>query len=219
MSLREHDGEPVRGLPEPLPAGEHLLWQGAPDRAATRRHVFHLRMAALYFGAMLTWQVAAAVGEGGLTAPALLSTAGFGLLTAMALGLIALLAWLVSRTTVYTITSKRVVMRIGIALSMTANIPFRLVDGAAVKRHADGTGDLLLRLAPEARLSYIVLWPHAKPWSFARPAPMLRAVPDAERVAQILARALAAAAELPVPAMLPEADGDPAREPRASAAA
>ena len=26
----EHDYEPVRGLPGPLPAGEQLIWQGSP---------------------------------------------------------------------------------------------------------------------------------------------------------------------------------------------
>ena len=26
----EHDSEPLKGLPEALPAGEQVLWQGAP---------------------------------------------------------------------------------------------------------------------------------------------------------------------------------------------
>ena len=27
----EHEFEPVHGLPEKLPAGEKILWQGSPD--------------------------------------------------------------------------------------------------------------------------------------------------------------------------------------------
>ena len=38
-----------------------------------------------------------------------------------------MLAWLTSRNTVYTITNKRVVMRIGIVLSVTFNLPLRVI--------------------------------------------------------------------------------------------
>ncbi|MGA2129178.1 MAG: PH domain-containing protein, partial [Xanthobacteraceae bacterium] len=41
----------------------------------------------------------------------------------------------------------------------------------------------------------LVLWPHVRPWHVARPQPMLRAVPDALRVAETLARAMVLAAE------------------------
>jgi hypothetical protein len=39
----------------------------------------------------------------------------------------------------------------------------------------------------------LVLWPHARPWYFSPPQPMLRAIPDAAKVAGILASALNAA--------------------------
>ena len=37
----EHDDEPQNGLPEALPAGERLLWQGSPDWRVLARHGFH----------------------------------------------------------------------------------------------------------------------------------------------------------------------------------
>jgi hypothetical protein len=44
-------------------------------------------------------------------------------------------------------------------------------------------------------MAYSNLWPHVRPWRLANPEPMLRSIPEAERVAQILSNALVA--ELP----------------------
>jgi hypothetical protein len=40
-------------------------------------------------------------------------------------------------------------------------------------------------------MSYFVLWPHAKPWRMGHVEPMLRCIPNAQAVGQILGRALA----------------------------
>jgi hypothetical protein len=94
-------------------------------------------------------------------------------------------------------------MRFGIALSMTVNLPYTLVASAAAKLHADGSGDLSLALLKPHRVSYIFFWPHARPWHLLRPQPTLRGIADAGAVAQILGRALAGAASVPVQAMTP----------------
>ena len=65
----------------------------------------------------------------------------------------------------------------------------------------DGTGDIALQLGKGDRVAYLILWPHARPWRLAKAEPMLRAIPHADRVAQVLARALAAAADAPAPAL------------------
>ena len=49
----EHELEPQFGLPEPLPQGERILWQGSPDFAALARSAFHVRMLAVYFLVLL----------------------------------------------------------------------------------------------------------------------------------------------------------------------
>ena len=49
----EHEFEAAPGLPEPLPAGERILWQGAPDWRALAVHVFHVRKLAAYFAGIL----------------------------------------------------------------------------------------------------------------------------------------------------------------------
>ena len=53
----------------------------------------------------------------------------------------------------------------------------------------DETGDLPATLSKGYRLAFLVLWPHARPWRVARPEPMLRCVPQAEQVAELLTRA------------------------------
>ena len=44
----EHEFEAAYGLPEPLPKGESILWQGAPDLADLAVRVFHLKKIAVY---------------------------------------------------------------------------------------------------------------------------------------------------------------------------
>jgi len=194
--VSEFEHEPIRGLPAHLPAGERILWQGSPAWRRLAVDAFHIRAVALYFALMLAWRGASLVAEGASAGAIAIALLWLLPLVAAGLGLLALLAWLAGRTTVYTITSRRLVMRIGVALPMTLNIPFRLVSGAALRAFPDGTGNLPITIAGRNRIAYLILWPHARPWHLARPQPMLRAVPDAQRVARILGDALAATASL-----------------------
>lgn len=192
----EHEFEPQHGLPERLPANERILWQGSPDVATLAIDAFHIRAVALYFAVMLAWGAAAAWSEGGAMA-ALSSLIGPGLLSATALALLGTLAWLTARTAVYTITDKRVVMRIGVVLTLTFNLPLRVITSAAVRRRRHGHGDLVLALSGTDHIPYLHLWPHARPWRLSRTEPMLRALPQVQAVADVLARALADAHGLP----------------------
>jgi hypothetical protein len=175
-----------------LPAGEVVLWQGAPSFRSLVRRALHLRTLGIYFAALVAWNGVAA-----FQAQPSAAAVGLTALRAMAvslavLGFVTLVGWLVARTTRYTITSRRVLMRIGVALPMTLNIPFAIVGGAGLKVHADGTGDIPLALTGSGRAAYLHLWPHARPWRLGKPEPMLRCVPEAARVATILGHALQA---------------------------
>ncbi|MFC7690375.1 hypothetical protein ACFQY5_13045 [Paeniroseomonas aquatica] len=66
--MREHENEPIWGLPEQLPAGERILWQGRPDWRALTRRALHLPLLAGYFALLLATHAVAALLEG--TAPA-----------------------------------------------------------------------------------------------------------------------------------------------------
>lgn len=204
--------EPIRGLPEPLPPGERILWQGSPDWRALAVRALHVRKVAAYFGLLAAASVAGSVVIDGKALPAALgSAAGLALPALAALGLLGLYAFLAAGATVYTITDRRVVMRFGVALPLTVNIPFKIVGSAGLKLDRDGTGDIPLALTGRGKIAYLALWPHARPWRVSRPEPMLRAVPDAARVGRLLAGALAAAAgRAPAITVEPEATPEPA---------
>jgi Bacterial PH domain len=185
----EHEFEPQYGLPERLPAGENILWQGAPDPKVLAIRVFHLRKLAIYFALMLAWRAGTALSSGGSLVEALVSIQLLAPLALAGLASIALLAWLTARTTAYTLTDKRVVMRIGIVLTVTFNLPLRTIAAAGLSRKENGFGDITLALAGEDRIAWLHLWPHVRPWRLTKPEPMLRAVPDAQSVAALLAKA------------------------------
>jgi hypothetical protein len=180
-------------LPEPLPAGEEVVWQGKPEWRALALHVFHARKVAIYFGILAVWRVTFAVAEGDAAASAAISTLWLLLLGCAAVGVLTLMAWLTSRTTTYTITSRRLLIQFGVALPMTLNIPFRVIGAAALRTYADGTGDIPVSITGGDRIAYLVLWPHVRPWRAARAEPMLRAVAGAKQVADLLAGALGVA--------------------------
>lgn len=191
MAHDEFEIEPVRGLPERLPEGERILWQGAPRTWDLARAAMSVHWVIGYFAVLAAWRGLAVGMELG---PA----AGFGAasfyaaLGAAAVAIILLCALVMARTTVYTITSERVVMRIGAALTVTLNLPFRWIDRADLALARNGTGSIHLSLKGDTRISYLVCWPHVRPWKIARTQPTLRAIPDARRVAGILGAAASA---------------------------
>jgi len=219
MSQDDFAFEPVPGLPALPPEGETILWQGGPDWRGLAWRAFHLREVTCYFGALVAAQPVLALVQGTPLAATLLPMTWLSLAGSVAAGLLAGLAYLAARGTVYTITSRRLVLRFGIALPMTINLPFALVAQAGLKLHRGGSGDIPVGLVPGERISYIVLWPHARPWRLARPEPMLRELPEAERAAGILARALATHAGSAVSLPQPATAANDARLPQGMAAA
>jgi len=117
MSHDDFNFEPIRGLPEKLPEGEYILWQGAPKPAALAREALGLRWVAGYFALLTIWRIGA-------------SSADFTL-----------------------------------------------------------TGTLAFELIGDTKLSYLMTWPHVKPWTLSRTQPALRCIPDAQKVASLFAEA------------------------------
>lgn len=188
----EHEIEPQYGLPERLPREERILWQGSPDWRALARHAFHVRKLGAYFAVLLAWSVASSLADGVAPGAALWSARWLAVAGVVGVGTFSWLAWLTARTTVYTLTDKRVVMRIGIVLTVTFNLPLRSIEGAGLRRLGGGRGDIPLSLPGPDRISYLHLWPHARPWRLAKPEPMLRCLPEVDHVAALLSQAWSA---------------------------
>ena len=183
-ATHEHEWEAAPGLPSALPAGERVVWQGAPDWRSLAVHAFHVRKVALYFTLMLAVQaINLTTPEGQVDWKPLVVA---GSLYALALALLLGTAWMSARSTLYTLTNKRVVMRIGIVLTLTFNLPFKRIAGASLKPQAKGMGDIALALNPEDRIGWAHLWPHQRAWHITQPQPTLRCVPDSQHVGEQL---------------------------------
>jgi hypothetical protein len=188
--LAEHDYEPMPGLPGPLPEGEYIRWQGRPDWRDLAISALHVRKIAIYFAILLALRVGFELKGGAEMASIVKSTAALGALALLAVGLLCLLAWLMARASLYTITNRRIVIRGGVALPITVNLPFSKVVSADFRSRRHGFGDLPVKLQADTQASWTILWPHVRPWHIGRVQPMLRSVADAEEAATILADAL-----------------------------
>ena len=196
--MQEHDFEPIQGLPEDLPEGEVLLWQGSPDWKLFAYRGLHIRALIPYFTIILIWNWAAMFSDGVSASEIFLSMLTLCLAAWAALGLIGLFAWATARTTIYSITNRRIVMRYGLALPIIINLPFRMIDAVDLKvlvadPQNSGFGDVAVKIASSERLAYLVLWPHAKPFTYSNAQPMFRAIPNAQKVAHLLVDALVTA--------------------------
>jgi hypothetical protein len=197
MSHDDFAFDPIKGLPEVPPEGEDILWQGSPSPYALLRDALMLRWIVGYFAVLAVWRFAASLADMGP------GTAALTAVPLIALGLLAVailygVAYVQARAAVYTITTHRVALRCGAALQVTFNIPYRCVGNINLDLRRDGTGTIAMQLSDETRISYLVAWPHVRPWRFTETEPALRCVPDAERVARILADAAEARLSQPV---------------------
>lgn len=189
--MTHHDDfnfEPVRGLPEALPEDEHILWQGAPDPSMLAREALGLRWVAGYFVLLAIWRVGVSSVDYPLV-QSLVHAVPFVLAGIVACAIIYGIAYVQARSTVYTLTNKRVAMRIGAALTMTLNLPYTWIGNAGLDLRRSGHGTLAFELIGETRLSYLMTWPHVRPWRITRTQPALRCIPEAEKVAALFAEA------------------------------
>lgn len=215
----EHEHEAQPGLPEPLPADERLLWQGSPSFRSLALKAFHVRKVAIYFALLLGWRAVDVASETGSVVSTLVALLWLLPLALFALGTLLALAWMTARATMYTVTSKRVIMRIGIVLTLTFNLPLRRIVAAGLNVNKDGSGDIPLQLGKGDRIAWLHLWPHARPWKLGRPEPMLRGLADVRPIAQLLAQAWVQANELPAGTMNATAATPVAAAPAPSARA
>jgi Bacterial PH domain len=178
------------GLPDHLPEGERLLWQGRPDWKRLALNAFHVRKVAFYFLLIIVVQAAARIWNQQGISEAMRLTPYLILMAVVACGILLILAYANAKTTLYTLTNRRLLMKVGIALPAYINIPLHHIDSASYADTGKGCGTIIFRTAGSTRLAYLLLWPHARPWKFKAPQPALRDVPRGEAVAELVAKAL-----------------------------
>jgi hypothetical protein len=215
MALNEHDGglaDPVAATATSLPTGidhdalehdgpkafgdrmgtpapdEKVLWKGRPALGLMARTAFHTRTLGAYMAGLAV--IALAIGN----TNAAIVAAGLGVVL---VALLYALAWASARSTLYILTDARLIMRIGMAIETRINIPLKQITAAHLReRSKDGHGDIAFELAGDRLLGTVLLWPHVRPWHYARPQPMLRAVPEAAKLAQLIAETRAQYGEI-----------------------
>ncbi len=180
-------------LPEDIPPGERILWHGRPNWIVLFRGAYRADFVAGYFLVLAAWNALDASSAG--ASASLIAAARALAIGSAALALLALLAWASARTALFVITSRRVVMKIGVALQVFYNLPFSQIRNAALRVENDGSGDVTLQLSEGRHIGYLSLWPFARPFHYADPEPALRGLPQARQVGEILGRALIAAAK------------------------
>ena len=187
MGMTEYEDEPVEGLPDYLPEGETMVWQGRPTVAAMARRVFFIPHLALYFGLLIAGHTVYRLMEG-VSAAQVMGT--FVWQAGLAATVLVLLAWLArsyAASVMYTLTSERLVIRSGVALPMMVNIPIEQITAADMRVYRDGTGDIVLTPVADRKLHWVLLWPNVSAW-YSRPIrPLLRGLAEPRRAADAFA--------------------------------
>ena len=180
--------EPIKGLPEMPPEGEVILWQGRPNWWALSKESLNLYWVLGYFVLLAAWRFLS-LSDLMPLGRAFAASVPFLFLGALVAGLLMLTAFIQANATVYTVTNRRVAMRIGAALTVTLNLPYTQIANATLAQRKDGAGSIALELMAESKLSYLVCWPHVRAWYIAKPQPCLRCISNPQEVADILAKA------------------------------
>lgn len=182
--------EPVPGLPERPPEGETILWQGKPNWFWLTWDSLSVPWVAGYFVFLAAWRYIA-VSDLMPFGQALGASVPFLILGGIVLALLFLIGWVQAYTTVYTVTNRRVAMRVGAALTMTLNLPYTQIANASLAKGRRGHGSIAFETMGPIRLSYLMTWPHVRPWHIRKTEPSLRAIPEAAKIAQMIAQAAA----------------------------
>ncbi|MCM2562053.1 photosynthetic complex putative assembly protein PuhB [Lutimaribacter sp. EGI FJ00015] len=187
MSHDDFAIEPVKGLPERPPEGEQVLWQGRPDWWALSKDALNVWWIMGYFGVLAAWRFVSLIDQRPLMETVALSVP-FLIAGLIVCSLLVIVGYVQARTTVYTVTNRRVAMRIGAALTVTLNLPYNQLINASVQMRRRGVGTIAFEVPEDVKLGYLTCWPHVRPWRVpAQPA--LRCIPDAERIAAMISDA------------------------------
>lgn len=210
MSHDDFEVEPVEGLPELPPEGEEILWQGRPNWWQLTWESLSMPWVLGYFVLLALWRFISVVDQMPL-GQAIGATVPFAILCGVVVGLLCFVGFVQARCAMYTVTNRRVAMRIGAALTMTLNLPYQQVANAMLDLRKNGTGTIAFETMGETKLSYLLCWPHVRPWHINPTQPALRCIPDAEKVAELIADAAQARVSQPQIVRKPvPATGDPA---------
>lgn len=187
------DGEVSR-----LPAGERVLWTGAPDQRALARFFLRERWVMAFVAFSFSLGAAEAMQHTDGAVPRLVGVATLSLIMLLiAIVSIRLFAWQLARSSKYVITDKRVYFNIGIVMRADANIPYSSVEGVDLRRRSDGSADLMVTLSDAQEIPWLLLFPHMTWRGDKRGRPTFRSLRNPQVAADAVVGALRAFASQP----------------------
>ena len=189
-------GQPVQwaasdgslNLSENLPNGEQLVWQGQPERRALATRAMYLKYIAFYLVALIAARTGYLILDGESVATWSGMLVWQVLASAFVMLLIVGLAAVYSRTTRYSLTNERLIIKSGAAITIHINLPLQQIIGADLREYSDGTGDITLQVSQADKLYWLLMWPNVRSWWIRPLRPVLRGLRDAEAVAHLLVK-------------------------------
>jgi Bacterial PH domain len=180
------DGEVSR-----LPAGEQVLWSGAPDQRSLARYFLRERWFLAFVVLSFSLGAAEALQYADGAGARVLGVATLSAIMALiAIVSIRVLAWQIARSSKYVITNRRMYFNIGIVMRADANIPFSDVDGVDLRRRSNGSGDLMITLTGSQEIPWLLLFPHMTWRGSRRGRPTFRALRDSQAASDAVVEAL-----------------------------
>ena len=180
------DGEVSR-----LPAGERVLWTGAPDQRSLARYFLRERWLLAFVALSFSLGAAEALQHADGAIPRLIGVATLSAVMALiAIVSIRVLAWQMAKTSKYVITDRRMFFNIGIVLRADANIPYSSIETVDLQRRADGSADLMVTLTDEQEIPWLLLFPHMTWRGSRRGRPTFRALRNPQAAADAVVGAL-----------------------------
>ena len=189
-------GESVQGaapagalsLSENLPNGEQLIWHGQPERRALATRAMYLKYIAFYLAALIAARTGYLILDGEPVATWSGMLVWQVLASAFVMLLIVGLATVYSRTTRYSLTNERLIIKTGAAITIHINLPLQQITAADLGEYSDGTGDITLQVSRAEKLYWLLLWPNVRSWWIRPLRPVLRGLRDAQAVAHLLVK-------------------------------
>ena len=173
-------------LSENLPNGEQLVWQGQPERRALATRAMYLKYIAFYLVALIAARTGYLILDGESVATWSGMLVWQVLASAFVMLLIVGLAAVYSKTTRYSLTNERLIIKTGAAITIHINLPLQQIIAADLREYSDGTGDITLQVSRAEKLYWLLIWPNVRSWWIRPLRPVLRGLKDAQAVAHLL---------------------------------
>ena len=185
-SVQEAAPDGALSLSENLPNGEQLVWQGQPERRALATRAMYLKYIAFYLVALIAARTGYLILDGESVATWSGMLVWQVLASAFVMLLIVGLAAVYSRTTRYSLTNERLIIKTGAAITIHINLPLQQIIAADLREYSDGTGDITLQVSRAEKLYWLLIWPNVRSWWIRPLRPVLRGLKDAQAVAHLL---------------------------------